>query len=78
MQLADFIYICIVVFTKNITIMAMPIRSVPVLEGEVARRFIREAKANEKKRGTQKLSEEAIANYLGIIEKAKKYGTLSF
>jgi len=28
--------------------MAIPIRSVPVLEGEVARRFIKEAKENEK------------------------------
>ena len=34
--------------------MALPIRSVPVLEGEVARWFIREAKANEKKQGTMK------------------------
>ena len=58
--------------------MAMPIRALPVLEGEAARRFIREAKAAEKKRGTHKLSEEAIASYKGIIEKAKKYGTLPF
>lgn len=56
--------------------MAMPIRGLPVLEGEVARRFIKEAKANENKRGTNKLSEEAVASYRGIIEKAKKYGTL--
>ena len=58
--------------------MALPIRGIPVLEGEVARRFIREAKANEKKRGTQPFSEGADANYKGIIEKAKKYGTLPF
>jgi hypothetical protein len=58
--------------------MAIPIRGLPVLEGEVARRFIREAKANEKKRGTCKLSEEAIAQYKGIIEKAKRLGTLPF
>ena len=58
--------------------MAMPIRGLPVLESEVARRFIREAKANEKKRGTHKLSEEAIASYKGIIEKAKRLGTLPF
>ena len=58
--------------------MAMPIRSVPVLEGEVARRFIREAKANEKKRGTNKLSDEAIASYKRIIERAKMEGTLPF
>jgi hypothetical protein len=38
--------------------MAIPIRSTPVLEGELARHFIREAKANEKKRGTYKISDE--------------------
>ena len=58
--------------------MAIPIRGIPVLEGELARRFIREAKANEKKRGTHKLSEEAIASYKAIIEKAKRLGTLPF
>jgi hypothetical protein len=58
--------------------MAMPIRSVPVLEGEVARRFIKEAKENEKKRGSLRFSEEEIASYQGIIEKAKRLGTLSF
>ena len=58
--------------------MAMPIRSLPVLEGEVARRFIKEAKENEKKRGTDKFSEEDIASYRGIIEKAKRLGTLPF
>jgi hypothetical protein len=58
--------------------MAMPIRGIPVLEGEAARRFIREAKANEKKRGTQPLSEESKANFIAMIEKAKKYGTLPF
>jgi len=58
--------------------MAIPIRSVPVLEGEVARRFIKEAKENEKKRGSLKFSEEEIASYKGIIEDAKIRGTLSF
>jgi len=56
--------------------MAIPIRSFPLLEGEVARRFIREAKANEKKRGTYKFSEEAIASYKAIIENSKRLGTL--
>jgi hypothetical protein len=58
--------------------MAIPIRSVPVLEGEVARRFQKEARENEKKRGSLKFSEEEIASYKGIIEKAKRLGTLSF
>ena len=58
--------------------MAIPIRSVPVLEGEVARRFLKEARENEKKRGSLKFSDDEIASYKGIIEKAKRLGTLSF
>jgi len=56
--------------------MALPIRSVPVLEGEAARRFIREAKANEKKRGTMKYSEAEMASCRAILEDAKKHGTI--
>ena len=56
----------------------MPIRSVPVLEGEVARRFIAEAEANEKRRGTMKFSEASRASFVGIIEDAKKHGTIPF
>ena len=55
--------------------MAIPIRSVPVLEGEVAQRFMREAKENEKKRGSLKFSEEEIAAFQRFIEKTKKQGT---
>ena len=58
--------------------MAMPIRGIPVLEGEVARRFIKEAKENEKKRGTLKFSDEDVASFHAIIEKAKRLGTLPF
>ena len=58
--------------------MAIPIRSVPVLEGEVARRFIKEAKENEKKRGSLKFSEEDTAAFRAMIEKAKKNGTFPF
>ena len=58
--------------------MAMPIRGIPVLEGEVARRFIKEAKENEKKRGMHKFSEEDVASYRAIIDKAKRLGTLPF
>jgi len=58
--------------------MAMPIRGIPVLEGKVARRFIKEAKENEMKRGTLRFSDEDIASYKGIIEKAKRLGTLPF
>ena len=58
--------------------MATPIRAIPVLEGAAARRFIKEAKANEKRRGTEKFSEESIASFNAIIEKAKKFGTFPF
>ena len=57
--------------------MAMPIRALPVLEGEVARRFIKEAKENEKKRGTMKFSDEEIASFNRFMEKTKRLGTLS-
>jgi hypothetical protein len=56
--------------------MATPIRSIPVLEGELARRFVKEAKENEKKRGTYKFSKESVASYKGILEKARKFNTL--
>ncbi|MCL1943273.1 MAG: hypothetical protein FWF54_06990 [Candidatus Azobacteroides sp.] len=58
--------------------MAMPIRGIPVLEGEAARRFIKEAKENEKKRGTQPLSEEDKAAFRAIMEDAKKRGLFVF
>jgi hypothetical protein len=62
---------------SKIIVMAMPIRGIPVLEGEVARRFIREAKANEKKRGTYKFSKEDVASFQRFMEKTKRLGTLS-
>jgi hypothetical protein len=40
--------------------MAIPVRSIPVLEGEAARRFEREARKAEKNRGTIKYSQEKI------------------
>ena len=58
--------------------MAMPIRGIPVLEGAAARRFIKEAKANEKKRGTMPLSEESKAAFKAMMEKARRLGTLPF
>ena len=56
--------------------MAIPIRAIPVLEGEAARRFIKEAKANEKKRGSYKFTEEEIADFKAIYEDARKRGVL--
>ena len=38
--------------------MAIPIRSIPVLEGEVAERFLREARKVEKNPGKGIISEE--------------------
>ena len=55
--------------------MAMPIRGIPVLEGEAACRFIREAKANEKKRGTQPIPEEFKVAFQAFMEKSIKDGS---
>jgi len=52
--------------------MALEIRGIPVLEGEVARRFIREAKENEKKRGSIRITPEQREAYNAIVEKSKK------
>ncbi|GHT18723.1 hypothetical protein AGMMS4957_01530 [Bacteroidia bacterium] len=50
--------------------MAIPVRSfIPVLEGEVARRFEREARKAERERGTIKFSQEQIDGYKKIIKK---------
>jgi hypothetical protein len=38
--------------------MAIPIRSIPVLEGAAARRFEREARKAEKERGTIKMPDD--------------------
>ena len=56
----------------------MPIRSVPVLEGAAARRFIKEAKANEKRRGTMRFSDEEMASCRAILEDARNHGSLPF
>jgi hypothetical protein len=58
--------------------MAIPIRSFPVLEGEVARRFIKEAKENEKKRGSIKFTDEEKASFQAIMDKVKKNRSLLF
>ena len=58
--------------------MAMPIRAIPVLEGAAARRFIKEAKENEKKRGSIVITEEERASYRAFMEKAKRLGTIPF
>jgi hypothetical protein len=55
--------------------MAIPVRSVPVLEGEVGRRFEREARKAEKNRGTIKFSQETIDSCLrSIKEYHQTYG----
>ncbi|MDR0566933.1 MAG: hypothetical protein LBG47_07865 [Prevotellaceae bacterium] len=52
--------------------MATPIRSIPVLEGEVARRFLRDIKKNEKLRGTHKIPQEAIEGFKQIEAEYRK------
>ncbi|GHS97660.1 hypothetical protein FACS189421_04850 [Bacteroidia bacterium] len=51
--------------------MATPIRSIPVLEGEVARRFEREARKAEKNRGTIDITDDAKW-CRAMIEKSRK------
>jgi hypothetical protein len=51
--------------------MATPIRSIPVLEGEVARRFEREARKAEKNRGTIDFTQQ-MKDCRAMIEKSRK------
>ena len=55
--------------------MAIPIRSIPVLEGTVWRRFERERIKSEKRRGVIDISED-MKEYEAIVRKAKAKGTL--
>jgi len=55
--------------------MAIPIRSIPVLEGEVAERFLREAQKVEKNPHTIDFSKQMKA-FDAIVEKSKKLGYL--
>ena len=48
--------------------MAIPVRGIPVLEGEVAERFERERKKAERERGTIKFSQETIDNFKKIMK----------
>ncbi|KAA6302227.1 MAG: hypothetical protein EZS26_001587 [Candidatus Ordinivivax streblomastigis] len=52
--------------------MAIPVRSIPVLEGEAAIRFERLAREAEKDRGTIKFSQETIDSFKRIMEKSRK------
>jgi hypothetical protein len=51
--------------------MAIPVRGIPVLEGEVARKFEREARKAEKERGTIKYTKEKIAAINRMLERSK-------
>ena len=55
--------------------MAIPIRSIPVLEGEVARRFERERRKAERERGTIDISADR-ESFRRMLEKAYEKGTL--
>jgi hypothetical protein len=67
---------CIFVVNQKFTIMAIPIRAIPVLEGEVARRFEREMKKAEKERGTIKVSQKEMRAAQELWEKSKRLGFL--
>ena len=54
--------------------MAMAIRAIPVLEVAAARRFERIARANEKKRGTYKFTDEEVAAFKAIMKDARERG----
>jgi len=55
--------------------MAIPIRNIPVLEGEVAERFLREVRKVEKNPHTIDFSKQMEA-YCAIVEKSRKLGFL--
>jgi hypothetical protein len=55
--------------------MAIPIRSIPVLEGTVWRKFEKERLKAEKRRGTISISKD-MDDYKAIVQKAKARGTL--
>jgi hypothetical protein len=56
--------------------MAIPVRSFPVLEGEVAERFEKNARWAEKHRGSITFSKEKIENFNKIMkEYHQRYGT---
>jgi hypothetical protein len=52
--------------------MAIPVRSIPVLEGEVARRFEKKARWAEKHRGCMAFSQEDIDAFNRLMERSKK------
>jgi hypothetical protein len=55
--------------------MAIPIRSIPVLEGEVWRKFERERLKSEKRRNMIDISKD-MDEYRAIVQKAKNKGAL--
>jgi hypothetical protein len=55
--------------------MTIPIRSIPVLEGEVLRRFEREVRKAEKNRGTIDFTEQ-MKSYRAIVKRARELGML--
>jgi hypothetical protein len=55
--------------------MALPIRNIPVLEGEVAERFLREARKVEKNPHTIDFSKQ-MEKSRAIIEKSRRLGFL--
>jgi hypothetical protein len=52
--------------------MAIPVRSIPVLEGEVAEQFEKNARWAEKHRGSVKFSKEKMESFNKLMEKSRK------
>ena len=55
--------------------MALPIRAIPVLEGEVAKRFMKEMRKAERERGTIDIS-KSRESLETILERSYAMGTL--
>jgi hypothetical protein len=59
----------------KIVIMAIPVRSFPVLEGEVAERFEKNARWAEKHRGSVKFSKEKVESFKKMMKEYQlRYG----
>jgi hypothetical protein len=52
--------------------MAIPVRSFPVLEGEVAERFEKNARWAEEHRGSVKVPQKYVDSYKRLMEKSRK------
>lgn len=52
--------------------MAITIKTIPVLEGQTAAEFVKEAERNARRK-TPKLSEEALRRLQDVLEKSRRF-----